>query len=102
MPQPKAPHHRGTYHVRAAKLRAAAYANPNTRCWRCGLTLEQIRKLRPRIKWQAGHVIAGQVDGTLLPECSWCNAKHGQALSAASRRARRHAPQPARVTDLTW
>lgn len=37
----KAPHHKGTHHQRSAKIRAAAYANPDTRCWRCKKTLAE-------------------------------------------------------------
>lgn len=96
----KPPHHSGTYHVRARRIREQANANPFTRCWRCGKTMDEIRQLRPKAKWQAGHLVAGQVNGPMLPECSWCNAKHGQALSTASRQARR--TQRQRVTDLTW
>lgn len=100
----KAAHHRGTYHVRAAKVRAAAYADPFTRCWRCGLTLRAIRIRHPRARWTAGHVIAGQVDGELRPECSPCNYGHGAAMGNR-RRGRRTglAPmQPEPRTRLTW
>lgn len=89
---PKPPHYRGTYHVQAARLRAAAYANPHTTCWRCGLTLHQIHRAHPRAKWTAGHLIDGQPGGQLAPECSHCNYSNGQRL--------RH--QAAQRTELTW
>jgi hypothetical protein len=82
MPKPKPAHHRGTYHATAAKVRAAANADPFTRCWRCGRTLRQ----HPRHKtgrlpyWTAGHLIDSQVDGPLLPEASTCNSGAGASL----------------------
>ena len=90
------PHHRGTFQRRADKIRAAAYADPYTKCWRCGRTLAQ----HPRHKtgrpptWQAGHVLTGVVDGPLAPEASTCNTTHGGRLggqrAAANKRARRN------------
>lgn len=69
-------HHRGSYAARARKLRAAANADPLTRCWRCGRTLAEHGRA-----WTAGHIAAGAIDGVLLPECAGCNysegAKHG-------------------------
>ena len=60
MPKVKGAHHRGTYHVDSRKVREAANRNPNTRCWRCGLTLDQARtKWGPHVHWQAGHVRTG-------------------------------------------
>lgn len=84
----KAPHHKGTYHRRAAAIRAAAYANQATRCWRCHCDLHTIRTIgrgngdppHPRAKWTAGHLIDGQVDGDLRPECSPCNYGNGARL----------------------
>lgn len=95
----KAPHHRGTYHVESAKIRAAAYAQPWTTCWRCGQTLAQIRARKPRAKWTAGHINDGEVGGVLLPECSPCNASAGAKLGNARRNPKR--PQPRLVTNLT-
>lgn len=88
----KAPHHRGTYHVRSRRLTAAARANPYTRCWRpdCRLTLAESKaKWGEHVHWQAGHTGRGD---ELLPECSHCNASHG----ARDGNARRGG------TDLTW
>ena len=86
----KAPHHTGTYQQRAARVRAAAYANPNTRCWRCGRTLEQIRRIRPRTRWDAGH-IHGPTHPALAPECSWCNRADGaRQVNAQRKLARTH------------
>ena len=96
----KPAHYRGRYHVQSAKLRQAAYANPSTTCWRCGRTLTEVRAKNPRAKWTAGHLIDGQPDGPLAPECSPCNFRAGQALAAQHRR--KHRPQPPNVTDLTW
>ena len=78
----KPPHHAGGYHVQARQVRDAANANPDTRCWRCGLTLAEHRPHRngKPATWTAGHVIDGQVGGVLLPEASTCNAKAGRAM----------------------
>lgn len=90
----KAPHHRGTYHVTAAKVRANANANPDTKCWRCGRTLAQHppHKNGKPAKWTAGHRVDGQVGGPLAPEASTCNYSAG-ATTGNQRRG---------GTDLTW
>ena len=88
----KPAHYRGTYHVEARQVREAAYANPSTRCWRCGLTLAE----HPRHKtgrpahWTAGHLVDGQPGGPLLPEASTCN----YAAGAGQGNRRRRKPQP--------
>jgi len=91
----KPPHYRGGYHRQAAQLRAAAYANPSTRCWRCKLTLAEHpphRDGKPA-RWTAGHVIDGQPGGPLLPEASTCNYSAGGTLGNRKRPRR---------TRLTW
>lgn len=90
----KAPHHRGGYHVNARRVRQMANANPDTRCWRCGLTLAQHppHKNGTPAKWTAGHVVDGQVGGPLAPEASTCNYSAG-ATAGNQRRG---------GTDLTW
>lgn len=102
MGKTKQPWHRGTYQQRSAKVRAAAYAQPATRCWRCRCTLAEIRtigrgdgKPKPRAKWTAGHVIDSQVDGNLQPECSPCNFGAGAAMGNQRRR-------PTKRTSLRW
>ena len=77
MPGKKRQHYTGNYQRRAAAIRAAAYANAATRCRRCGLTLEQVRRTNPKATWDAGHVIDGMVDGPLAAECSRCNRSAG-------------------------
>lgn len=87
----KHPHHRGDFDRRAKAVRIAAYADPDTRCQRCGRTLVEhppTRKGKPPA-WQAGHVIDGQVDGQLGPEVQSCNASAGARLGNAKRKARR-------------
>ncbi len=64
--------HSGSYQRQAAAVRARADADPATRCWRCGRT-----RAEHRSKWQAGHVIDGQVGGELRAECTPCNASAG-------------------------
>lgn len=89
----KPAHYRGDYHVRARHVRAAAYADPTTRCWRGGHTLAEARALwGTHVKWTAGHLVDGQEGGPLAPECSHCNYGAGARL--------RNGPGPR--TDLTW
>lgn len=79
--------HRDPLYQRRAKLvRAAAYANPTTRCWRCGRTLAEHRR-----RWHAGHVIEGDNSptGPLAPECEPCNLSHGAAYGNRMRNANR-------------
>jgi hypothetical protein len=73
------PHHRGAYVARARAVRAAANANPNTRCWRCGHTLDHhpnTKTGRPP-RWTAGHVRDGDPTSPLLPEADVCNYAAG-------------------------
>lgn len=93
MSNTKAPHHRGRYQQQAAKIRAAANADPTTRCWRCRRTLAQIRVAKPKARWTAGHIIDGTVDGPLAAECSPCNFAAGARLTNARRDPR---PNPSR------
>lgn len=75
MAKVKAAHHRGSHQVRARRIVQQAYANPNTRCGRCGLTLAQHppgANGKPQ-RWTAGHVRAGEINGELRPEASRCN-----------------------------
>ena len=75
----KPAHYRGSYHVRARNIRAAANANPNTRCWRCGRTLAQHpphHNGNPA-KWTAGHLRDGDPTSPLAPEASTCNYSAG-------------------------
>ena len=98
----KGPHHKGSYHRASAKIRAAGYANPDARCWRCGRTLDQIRASKPRARWTAGHLVDGQVDGPLALECSPCNYSNGAAMGNRKRGKYRPQPPVYRATDLTW
>lgn len=109
MSSTKQPWHMGTYPAESAKLRAAAYANPATRCWRCRLTLDQIRQVKPRARWTAGHINDAEIGGKLLPECSPCNYRHGALKGNRSPKRRRAATWRPRlpvitadVTDILW
>jgi len=76
------PHYAGSYEARAKAVREAAYANPDTRCWRCDRTLPEhplTRTGKPQ-HWQAGHLVDGDPTSPLLPEASSCNARAGVAL----------------------
>jgi len=70
------PHRRGDYQRRAAAVRDAAYRDPHTRCWRCGLTLAEV----PGSTWDAGHLIDGRADSALAPEHSTCNRSAGATM----------------------
>ena len=71
MPALNPAHYRGSYHVRARRVREAANADPETRCWRCG---EQAREDDP---WQAGHLRDGDPTSPLAAEHRSCNASAG-------------------------
>ena len=81
MPGHNRSHYRGDYARRAAAVRGRAYADPTTRCWRCGLTLAEHGR-----KWQAGHLNDGQIGGPLAAECEGCNTSAGARLLNARRR----------------
>ena len=89
MPGHRRAHYRGGYQREAAAVRAAAYGDPATRCWRCGLTLDEARQLHgKRITWDAGHLRAGEVGGPLAAECSRCNRSAGAREGNAARMPR--------------
>lgn len=73
--------------VRSAAIRRAAALDPDTRCWRCGLTFDEAfeRFGLTGAKWTAGHVEAGKRGGALVPEHARCNYSHGAKLLAARR-----------------
>ena len=89
MPAADRSHYRGAYKVRAPLVTAAAYANPATRCWRCRRTLAEVQAAYPkrRVRWHAGHTVAGDPHCALLAECSVCNGRDGQRLSMTGRRS---------------
>lgn len=89
--------YRGNYETRARLVCDNARANASTRCWRCGLTLAEVRALNPRrrIRWQAGHVRASDPRSPLLAEHSLCNERHGQALGEQAKM-----PNSKRLLDL--
>lgn len=93
----KPAHYRGNYHVTARAVRQAAYANPDTRCWRCGLKLQDHRphKNGKPARWTAGHVVDGQAGGPLAPEASTCNFRAGAVAGNAARTSSTR-------TELTW
>ncbi len=94
MSKHKAPHHRGNHDARARIIVARANANPATTCqsphckgWGNRTLAEHpnTRTGRPP-RWQAGHVIAGQIAGALQPEADVCNTSAG-AVDGNRRRA---------------
>lgn len=80
-------HYGGSYDARARAVRERAYADPGTRCWRCGRTLaeEQARMPWKRITWHAGHTVDGDNSAPLLPEHSTCNTSAGASAGNTAR-----------------
>ena len=74
--------YRGDYRRRAQAVREAAYADPETRCWRCGLTLFDHGFAA---RWDAGHLRDGDPTSPLAPEASSCNRSAGAALRNGQR-----------------
>ncbi len=83
--------HGPNYRRLAPLVRRAAAANPETRCWRCGLTLSEARAQHgSRITWTAGHLVDSQPDHTLTladlrPEHSRCNYSNGASYGNRQR-----------------
>lgn len=88
------PWHSGTYHVRARHCREVAYANPETRCRRCGLSyLEGVHRYGERgARWDAGHVNDGQTGGPLAAEHAACNRSAGAERGNRMREPRSEDP----------
>ena len=84
----KAHHSDPQYRRRAALIRAAAYRDPTTICWRCGLTLDEARRKRPRETWDAGHKRDGDLSAGLAAEHAYCNRAAGAAAGNAKREPR--------------
>jgi len=79
MPAHDQSHYRGSFGARSRAVRAAANADPSTRCRRCGLTMAEFVARFPDRKaaWQAGHTVDGHQLSALSPEHAWCNASDG-------------------------
>jgi hypothetical protein len=84
MPGRNRQHYAGDYARRAAAIRAAANADPLTRCWRCGRTLAEVRDAKPAATWDAGHLIDSDPASPLAAECSPCNRGAGARMGNAS------------------
>lgn len=81
-------HNNPAYRRAAAAIRAQAYGNPSTTCWRCGLTLDEVRRTKPRTTWDAGHIVDGDLSAGLRPEHSSCNRSAGASAGNATREPR--------------
>lgn len=94
-------HHAGTYATDARLVRAQAWADPATRCWRCHLTHAEYATLHGdrAARWTAGHVVDGQVGGELKPEHARCNYSAGTRLLNAIQRGR---PRTRNQHTRTW
>lgn len=99
--QMKPLHYRGSHETRAKAVCAKAQANPLTRCWRCGCTMAEVRRANPgrSVRWQAGHVDAGNPNSELLAEDSLCNERDGQRRTQAVK-ASKSMPHSRRWADL--
>jgi hypothetical protein len=77
--------HDRAHDLRAKPIRERAYADPSTRCWRCGRTLAEVKAAEPmrRVVWHAGHT-GGRWD-PLLAECSLCNWRDSAATTRMKR-----------------
>ena len=84
----KAHHSDPVYKRQAAHVRAVAYGDPTTRCWRCGMTLEQVKRTKPHATWDAGHLVDGDLLAGLRAECSPCNRSAGARAGNAAREPR--------------
>jgi len=84
----KAHHSDPVYKRQAAHVRAVAYGDPTTRCWRCGMTLEQVKRTKPHATWDAGHLVDGDLLAGLAPEHSTCNRSAGARAGNAAREPR--------------
>jgi|GEM_PF-4758472 len=92
----KPAHRRGTYHRRAARVRAAAYLNPDTRCqapahickgWGNRTLAEHPNTSTGKPPgWDAGHVRAGDPTSPLEPWVDICNRSEGGSISVQRRR----------------
>ena len=89
MPAHNRSHYGGSYQLRARAVRAAAYANPLTQCWRCGKTLSEHG---PGARWDAGHVRDGDPTSPLAPEAASCNRSAGATLGNVRRQQRQVNP----------
>lgn len=87
MPAADRSHYTGSYLVRARAVRDAANADPTTRCWRCGKTLAEARRMWPdrNVIWHAGHTVDGNSAFPLAPEHSVCNTAAGAAVASRRR-----------------
>ncbi len=77
--------HDAAHDRRSRVLRARAYADPATRCWRCGRTLAEVKAAEPtrKVVWHAGHT-GGPLE-PVLAECSLCNWRASAAKTNAGR-----------------
>lgn len=92
--------YRGRWKTDTRRLLRIWTANPNTRCWRCTLTLDQHppHKNGRRPWWTRGHIRDSDPTSPTAPEASTCNytagAQHGNRLR---RRTTRNEP-----TSRNW
>ena len=77
--------HDWAHDKRSRVIRARAYADPATRCWRCGLTLAEVRAANPdrKVVWHAGHT--GGPFEPVMAECSLCNWRDSAQTTTAKR-----------------
>lgn len=87
MPAEDRRHYTGSYQARARAVRDAAYADPATKCWRCGKTLAEAQRMWPdrRVCWHAGHTVDGNSAYPLRAEHNVCNTSAGAQVTNKKR-----------------
>lgn len=99
MSAPRGPHHSGSFNKRSQALNRAATANPNTICWRDGLTLaaHPPHHTGTPARWTTGHIdnldqahrnsaVIIYIDGRpCAHEASTCNYSIGAATGNRQR-----------------
>jgi hypothetical protein len=71
------PWYQGGHDRHSRVIRAAAHADPTTRCPTCGLTLAERRATHPKATWDAGHLLDSTPGSPLIAQCSHCNRSQG-------------------------
>jgi hypothetical protein len=88
---------RGSHPRRAKAVTSAAYANPNTLCWRCGKVLDhpdhRYRDGRPSV-WHADHVDDTDPRSALMASASLCNETAGGVRRRAMQLEERNPRSP--------
>lgn len=79
---PRDPHYAGDYQTRRDRIVTAAKADPDTRCYHCGLRLDEHgpTKAGNPPTWSAEHIIPHDRLSALAPSVLSCNARAGREM----------------------